>query len=128
MKTLQAASGIINSEKHCFELYGFDVLLDEKLKPWLIEVNASPSFTGTTPSDKAMKNAVLDDCFTILDPEGILTGKEELVGGFDLICKGSPVKRPTNSTFKSHLGCYNNRQQELKKLAKLTASRLAQQY
>lgn len=116
------------NDKHCFELYGFDVLIDEKLKPWLIEVNASPSFTGNTPSDIVKKNSVLDDCFTILDREGILTGKEESVGGFDLICKGNPVKKPTNSMYKSGLGCFNNRQQQMKKLAKATATRLATQY
>ena len=59
---------IIN-DKHCFELYGFDILFDANLKPWLIEINASPSMTANTPSDYEMKVGLLDDTFTVLDLE-----------------------------------------------------------
>jgi tubulin polyglutamylase TTLL9 len=47
------------------------------------------------------------------------------VGGFDLIYKGNPVKLPNNSTYTTLLGSFNNRSQQLKKLAKSTAIRLA---
>ena len=116
------------NDKHCFELYGFDVLFDDNLKPWLIEINASPSMTANTRTDYETKVGLLEDVFAILDLERILTGNEEQIGGFDLICKGTPVKLSQTSVFTSHLGCFNNRQSQLKKLAKMTAARLAQTY
>ena len=65
------------NDKHCFELYGFDVLLDNDLKPWLIEINASPSMTANTPTDYETKLSLLEDVYTILDLEKVLTGTEE---------------------------------------------------
>ncbi|CDW73250.1 tubulin-tyrosine ligase family [Stylonychia lemnae] len=128
IKCLQSVQKTIINDKHCFELYGFDVLFDSNLKPWLIEINASPSMTANTPNDYEMKIGLLDDTFTTLDLEKILSGTEEQIGGFDLICRGTPVKLPQNSTYLSHLGCQNNRNQQLKKLAKSTASRLVEHY
>lgn len=52
LKTLESVSKIMSSEQNCFELYGFDVMLDDTLKPWLIEVNGSPSMRANTRKDK----------------------------------------------------------------------------
>jgi D-alanine-D-alanine ligase-like ATP-grasp enzyme len=40
-----------NDKNNSFELYGFDILFDGKLDPWLIEVNGSPSMTANTSID-----------------------------------------------------------------------------
>ena len=77
MKSLYSVVKTIMNDKHCFELYGFDVLLDNDLKPWLIEINASPSMTANTPTDYETKLSLLEDVYTILDLEKVLTGTEE---------------------------------------------------
>ena len=50
------------SDRHCFEVYGYDIIIDDNLKPWLIEVNASPSLSATTISDRIMKYAFQLTC------------------------------------------------------------------
>ena len=66
---MKSVSKIVTNNPNCFELYGFDIMLDDTLKAWLIEVNASPSMTATTPNDKRMKVGMLDDLLSIADPE-----------------------------------------------------------
>lgn len=39
-----------NKRRHCFELFGFDFLLDEDFRVWLIEINTNP-FLGTPNKD-----------------------------------------------------------------------------
>ena len=51
----------------CFEILGFDVLIDEKFKPWLIEINHAPSFSTDTPLDFKMKKDVIADAIQMLN-------------------------------------------------------------
>jgi len=44
-------------------------MIDSNLKPWLIEVNASPSFTANTPVDYDLKSGLIDDVLNVLDME-----------------------------------------------------------
>ena len=41
--------------------YGYDILIDEDIHAWLIEVNASPSLTTTTADDRMLKTRLLND-------------------------------------------------------------------
>lgn len=42
-------------------------MLDQKMKPWLIEVNQSPSWTTDTPLDTTIKENVIRDAIRILN-------------------------------------------------------------
>ena len=50
----------------CFELFGFDILLDTQLKPWLIEVNCAPSMGVSCPADTKVKSALINDMIDVL--------------------------------------------------------------
>ena len=51
----------------CFEVLGFDIFLDVNLKPWVIEVNHSPSFSTDTPLDFKIKKNLIADTFKMLN-------------------------------------------------------------
>ncbi|OMJ73556.1 hypothetical protein SteCoe_27720 [Stentor coeruleus] len=51
---------------NCFDLFGFDVILDSKLKPWLLEVNLSPSMATESPLDFFIKSNLLTDTFNLI--------------------------------------------------------------
>ena len=54
-----------------FELYGFDILIDNKLKPWLMEVNVCPSLSSSSPMDRKIKHMLLTDTLNIIGLEYI---------------------------------------------------------
>jgi tubulin polyglutamylase TTLL1 len=41
--SLKAVSPVMANDRHCFECYGYDIIIDNKLKPWLVEVCTSLS-------------------------------------------------------------------------------------
>lgn len=66
--SLKAVQGVMVNDKHCFECYGYDILIDSDLRPWLVEVNASPSLTTTTEADRVLKLSLLRDIYAIVAP------------------------------------------------------------
>ncbi|XP_036124965.1 tubulin polyglutamylase TTLL6 [Molossus molossus] len=78
IKTIVSAYPVIKHNYHtcfpnhmlnsaCFEVLGFDILLDRKLKPWLLEVNHSPSFSTDSGLDKEVKDSLLYDTLVLIN-------------------------------------------------------------
>lgn len=50
----------------CFEILGFDIMIDDKLNPYLLEVNHAPSFATDSPLDEKIKGQVIYDTLNLL--------------------------------------------------------------
>jgi len=111
IQSLKACCWIINSDRHCFEIYGFDVIIDDKLKPWLIEVNASPSLSSTTSNDRIMKYSVIRDSLSILlhhgempDAKADKTAPRSSYGQYELLYDEEIDKERTKKENNDHRG------------------------
>eukprot|EP00429_Kryptoperidinium_foliaceum_P011966 CAMPEP_0176028024 /NCGR_PEP_ID=MMETSP0120_2-20121206/13750_1 /TAXON_ID=160619 /ORGANISM="Kryptoperidinium foliaceum, Strain CCMP 1326" /LENGTH=634 /DNA_ID=CAMNT_0017361233 /DNA_START=57 /DNA_END=1957 /DNA_ORIENTATION=- len=79
----------------CFEILGFDVMLDQKLQPWLLEVNHAPSFGTDSELDRLVKTRVLTDTFVLLNlsPEIRRQKKREARDKMELRAMGQAKKQ-----------------------------------
>ena len=66
-------------------------MIDANCKPWLIEINASPSLSSTTKEDKIMKKEIMNDVFNIVMPSDWLKNRQ---------CVGADTCKDTRVNFK----------------------------
>ncbi|XP_025782314.1 probable tubulin polyglutamylase TTLL1 [Puma concolor] len=92
VQSLKAVAPVMNNDKHCFECYGYDIIIDDKLKPWLIEVNASPSLTSSTANDRILKYNLINDTLNIAVPNGEIpdckwnkSPPKEVLGNYEIL-------------------------------------------
>ncbi|XP_043490196.1 probable tubulin polyglutamylase TTLL9 [Polistes fuscatus] len=136
MASLLAVQPVMMQGRNSFELYGYDVILDESLTPWLLEVNASPSLSATDTEDYRLKFDLIDDVLNIIDFEHRFTTNQTRIGGFDLIWyNDSPIwiTLPTHHSsyfceekscngfqkLNIFLGAKNNRIEQLNKIMRI---------
>ncbi|XP_028398329.1 tubulin polyglutamylase TTLL4-like isoform X2 [Dendronephthya gigantea] len=95
----------------CNELFGFDIMLDENLKPWILEVNISPSLHSTSPLDMSIKGQMVRDLLNIsgyrIPENGASNSASNSSGGASSLDKGRLV---LTSDQKAKHGFYVNHQ------------------
>lgn len=104
MRTVYKA--IFNKEAtgaRAFQLIGFDIMLDETLTPWLIEVNRNPSLHCDAHLDHHIKTMMLGQLLRIVDPCNSqrppnapngslpLESRSKLVSSFTQSCPNAPA-------------------------------------
>ena len=100
-----ASKHVIAQEKHGlqyqkhFAVLGVDVMLDENLKPWLIEVNRYPDFKIYSLSQLGVKQSLVLDILSLVFPE---CNPQELVSVADALQADMLYER-LNPCFEDHI-------------------------
>ena len=87
---LCSQEGAMMERKGCWEVYGFDIMIDENYHPWLIEVNSSPACDYSTSVTEAfVKKALPDILKVVLDTGGCGNHQHSTdTGGWECIYTG----------------------------------------
>ncbi|KAK2951593.1 putative tubulin-tyrosine ligase family protein [Blattamonas nauphoetae] len=88
LTTLFSSSSSLLTTPNTFELFGVDLLLDESLLAWVVEVNSSPSLKIESDLDSVVKGELVADVLAALpqfninrrDLVRILSGEREGIG------------------------------------------------
>lgn len=102
INTLSSVQDTFEYKRGCFELYGFDIMIDEEFNAWLIEVNSSPAMDYSTHiTEKLVKMCLEDTVKVMVDYENAPTAKKKAkvdTGEYELIYKADQVvQKPLNT-------------------------------
>jgi len=84
---LKASAHKINPRniQHCFEVFGFDFMVDASFRVWLIEVNTNPCWEPCNTYLGYLIPKMLDEAFVLtldqIHPEGAIKGKDGKIRG-----------------------------------------------
>ncbi|CAK1596204.1 unnamed protein product [Parnassius mnemosyne] len=113
--SLKAVAPVMANDRHCFECYGYDIIIDNTLKPWLVEVNASPSLQSTTHNDRILKYKLIDNIISVVvPPDGIPDARwnkiptREALGDFEVLIDEELIEKEDSTLRPTKNNRFNN--------------------
>lgn len=94
--TALSVQDMVHNRKNSFEFFGYDFMVDDQLKVWLIEVNSSPSmdYKNQPVLGRLVKSVLNDLAKVVIDCR---KNKNANKGGFISVHKGKhEVVKPNN--------------------------------
>ncbi|XP_041033748.1 probable tubulin polyglutamylase TTLL2 [Carcharodon carcharias] len=108
--TLLTITPSIPSPPNCLELFGFDILIDDNIKPWLLEVNYSPALIVDCNADVIVKKGLLYDLIDLLNYKEVDTLRQRGYPSpwqYNALSRSHPFFYVTNS-FRNVLHLHSN--------------------
>ena len=93
--SFEAARHEMKQRQNSFELFGYDVMIDENLNVYLIEVNSSPALDYSTKITEKLVKLMLEDLIQVIIDNKDVNEKMNSIGKFSKIYQGQEV----NSSF-----------------------------
>ena len=65
--SMNSVKNKLNKTKNvlCFEIFGYDFIIDKNFKPWILEINNNPGLGISSPLIQKLIPRMLDDAFRL---------------------------------------------------------------
>jgi tubulin monoglycylase TTLL3/8 len=106
INTLESVQDNFECKKGCFELFGYDLMIDEDFQMWLIEVNSSPAMDYSTDITTRLVKMVMEDTIKVVVDHAQAKKKSKVdTGAFECIYKAKRIVDRPMQSFGLNLVC-----------------------